>query len=69
MASTPTSRSRCNRHVSADPDQRRPDPPYKWVGLAALVIAALVLGFVYGQFRGDFTPKTNLTMLAAGPGW
>ncbi|MCA2241344.1 MCE family protein [Mycobacterium sp. WUMAC-067] len=43
-------------------------PPYKWVGLAALVIAALVLGFVYGQFRGDFTPKTNLTMLAARAG-
>ncbi|BCO99016.1 MCE family protein [Mycobacterium intracellulare] len=43
-------------------------PPYKWVGLAALVIAALVLGFVYGQFRGDFTPKTNLTMLASRAG-
>ncbi|MFA1702611.1 MCE family protein [Mycobacterium intracellulare] len=43
-------------------------PPYKWAGLAALVIAALVLGFVYGQFRGDFTPKTNLTMLASRAG-
>ena len=43
-------------------------PPYKWVGLAVLLIAALVLGFVYGQFRGDFTPKTNLTMLAARAG-
>ncbi|ARR85608.1 virulence factor [Mycobacterium intracellulare subsp. yongonense] len=36
--------------------------------MAALVIAALVLGFVYGQFRGDFTPKTNLTMLASRAG-
>ncbi|ORA93681.1 MCE-family protein MCE1A, partial [Mycobacterium marseillense] len=44
------------------------NPPYKWVGLVALLIAALVLGFVYGQFRGDFTPKTNLTMLAARAG-
>ena len=43
-------------------------PPYKWVGLAVLLIAALVLGFVYGQFRGDFTPKANLTMLAARAG-
>ncbi len=32
------------------------------------MIAALVLGFVYGQFRGDFTPKTNLTMLASRAG-
>jgi len=33
-----------------------------------LVIAAVVLGLVYGQFRGDFTPKTELTMLASRAG-
>jgi phospholipid/cholesterol/gamma-HCH transport system substrate-binding protein len=43
-------------------------PPYKWVGLVGLVIAAVVLGLVYGQFRGDFTPKTELTMLASRAG-
>ena len=43
-------------------------PPYKWVGLVGLVIAAVVLGLVYGQFRGNFTPKTELTMLASRAG-
>ena len=43
-------------------------PPYKWVGLVGLVIAAVVVGLVYGQFRGDFTPKTELTMLASRAG-
>ncbi|TAM68794.1 MCE family protein [Mycobacterium sp.] len=43
-------------------------PPYKWVGLAGLLIAAVALGLVYGQFRGDFTPKTELTMLASRAG-
>ncbi len=42
--------------------QRR--PPYKWTGVGMLVLAALVLALVYGQFRGDFTTKTKLTMYA-----
>ena len=33
-----------------------------------LVIAALVLCLVYGQFRGNFTPKTMLTMVAPRAG-
>ncbi|MBW0019843.1 MAG: MCE family protein [Mycobacterium sp.] len=39
-------------------------PPYKWAGVALLVISAVVLVLVYGQFRGDFTTKSKLTMLA-----
>jgi phospholipid/cholesterol/gamma-HCH transport system substrate-binding protein len=43
-------------------------PPYKAAGtvLSVLVIAVVVL--VYFQFRGDFTPNTQLTMLAARSG-
>ena len=42
--------------------------PYKWAGVGLLVVGALILFLVYGQFRGDFTPKTKLTMLAARAG-
>ncbi len=44
------------------------NPPYKLAGLAVLVIGAVALALVYGQFRGDFTPKTKLTMLASRAG-
>lgn len=37
-------------------------------GLGLIVTCAVVLALVYGQFRGDFTPKTTLTMLAARAG-
>ncbi|ORB75099.1 MCE family protein [Mycobacterium scrofulaceum] len=43
-------------------------PPYKLAGVAALIIALVALVLVYGQFRGDFTPKTKLTMLASRAG-
>jgi phospholipid/cholesterol/gamma-HCH transport system substrate-binding protein len=43
-------------------------PPYKLAGVGLLVILALILVLVYGQFRGDFTPKTKLTMLASRAG-
>ncbi|WP_144207462.1 MCE family protein [Mycobacterium tilburgii] len=43
-------------------------PPYKLAGIGLLVIAAVALVLVYGQFRGDFTPKTKLTMLASRAG-
>ena len=42
--------------------------PYKLAGVAALVVGALILVLVYGQFRGDFTPKTRLTLLASRSG-
>ncbi len=37
-------------------------------GIGLLLACALVLALVYGQFRGDFTPKTQLTMLATRAG-
>jgi phospholipid/cholesterol/gamma-HCH transport system substrate-binding protein len=37
-------------------------------GIGLFVTCALLLAFIYGQFRGDFTPKTTLTMLAARAG-
>ncbi|HEX5252457.1 MAG TPA: MlaD family protein, partial [Mycobacterium sp.] len=43
-------------------------PPYKLAGVALLVVGALALALVYGQFRGAFTPKTQLTMLASRAG-
>ena len=45
------------------------NPPYKLAAVGMLVIAAVVFYLVYGQFRGNFTPKTKLTMVAPiGPG-
>ncbi|WP_415822934.1 MlaD family protein, partial [Mycobacterium senriense] len=43
-------------------------PPFKWIAVAVLVVCALILALVYGQFRGAFTEKTRLTMLAARAG-
>jgi phospholipid/cholesterol/gamma-HCH transport system substrate-binding protein len=43
-------------------------PPYTLAGVAALAVGALILALVYGQFRGDFTPKTRLTLLASRAG-
>ena len=37
-------------------------------GVTLLVLGALVLVLVYKQFRGDFTPKTELTLLASRAG-
>jgi phospholipid/cholesterol/gamma-HCH transport system substrate-binding protein len=37
-------------------------------GVAMLLAGALVLTLVYKQFRGDFTPKTELTMVASRAG-
>jgi phospholipid/cholesterol/gamma-HCH transport system substrate-binding protein len=43
-------------------------PPHKLAGVGLMVIAAVVFVLVYGQFRGDFTPKAKLTMLASRAG-
>jgi phospholipid/cholesterol/gamma-HCH transport system substrate-binding protein len=37
-------------------------------GVVLLLVGALVLALVYKQFRGDFTPKTELTMVASRAG-
>ena len=39
-------------------------PPYKLAGVGLLVLFVVILALVYGQFRGDFTPKTKLTMVS-----
>jgi phospholipid/cholesterol/gamma-HCH transport system substrate-binding protein len=44
------------------------NPPYKLAGFALLVVGVVMLVLVYGQFRGDFTTKTRLTMLASRAG-
>jgi phospholipid/cholesterol/gamma-HCH transport system substrate-binding protein len=41
---------------------------YKLAGLVSIVLVAVVLVLVYLQFRGDFTPKTRLTLLASRSG-
>ncbi|WP_139334516.1 MlaD family protein, partial [Mycobacterium colombiense] len=33
-----------------------------------VVVCALILALIYGQFRGAFTEKTQLTMIAARAG-
>ncbi len=42
--------------------------PYKLAGVGVLLVAAVILFLVFGQFRGDFTPKTKLTMVAPRAG-
>jgi len=43
-------------------------PPYKTAAAVFLVVAAVVLTFVWLQFRGRLTPKTPLTMVAPRSG-
>ena len=43
-------------------------PPYKTAAVVFLVIVAVVLAFVWLQFRGRLTPKTPLTMVAPRSG-
>jgi phospholipid/cholesterol/gamma-HCH transport system substrate-binding protein len=44
------------------------NPPYKWAGVGILVVGVVIAALVYGQFRGDFTAKAKLTMLASRAG-
>ena len=41
-----------------------PFEPFRVAGVVVLLAAALVLWLVYLQYSGDFTPKTQLTMLS-----
>ncbi|OBH50264.1 MCE family protein [Mycobacterium sp. E2479] len=43
-------------------------PPYRTAALVFLLVFAAVLGFVWLQFRGQFSPTTHLTMLAPRAG-
>jgi phospholipid/cholesterol/gamma-HCH transport system substrate-binding protein len=42
--------------------------PYKTAGLVLVLVSVLVLWMVYMQFRGNFTTKTQLTMLSSRAG-
>ncbi len=44
------------------------NPPFKWVGVGLIVLFIVIVGLVYGQFRGDFTSKVHLKMLSARAG-
>lgn len=43
-------------------------PPYKTVGLLTVAVMGLAGAVLYLQFRGDLTPTTKLTMVAARAG-
>jgi phospholipid/cholesterol/gamma-HCH transport system substrate-binding protein len=43
-------------------------PPYRTAGLVVLVVAAIILAFGWIQFRGGFTSRENLTVVAARAG-
>jgi len=43
-------------------------PPYKTAGAVFVVIATVIAAFIYLQFRGDLTDKTQLTMLSPRAG-
>ena len=46
----------------------RHNPPYRAAGAVLVVITAIVAGLIYMQFRGDFTDKTELTLLSSRAG-
>ncbi|MCU1701782.1 MAG: virulence factor Mce family protein [Mycobacterium sp.] len=43
-------------------------PPYKLAGLVLLVITAVIVALVWGEFRGTFATPEKLTMLSARSG-
>jgi phospholipid/cholesterol/gamma-HCH transport system substrate-binding protein len=45
-----------------------PVRPYRAAGAIVFLVAALVVWLVYLQYRGDFTPKSQLTMLSSRAG-
>jgi phospholipid/cholesterol/gamma-HCH transport system substrate-binding protein len=51
------------------PKERRPRTwPDTLAAVGLFLASALVLALIYGQFRGDFTSKTRLTMLSSRAG-
>jgi phospholipid/cholesterol/gamma-HCH transport system substrate-binding protein len=43
-------------------------PPYKTLTVVVWLVLAVITALVYWQFRGNFTPKTHLTMLSSRAG-
>jgi phospholipid/cholesterol/gamma-HCH transport system substrate-binding protein len=54
--------------MTTPPKQKESRIPLYLEGVGFLLVGALVLVLVYLQFRGDFTPKTKLTMVATRAG-
>ncbi|CAA0124664.1 Uncharacterised protein [Mycolicibacterium vanbaalenii] len=50
------------------PVNSRREPPYKIAGLVLAVLMIGVTALVYFQFRGDFLPRTQLTMISSRAG-
>src|ERR1700755_3207384 len=44
------------------------NPPYMLAAIGMLIILAVIFFFVFGEFRGSFTPKTKVTMVASRAG-
>lgn len=42
----------------------RHNPPYKVAGAGLVIIAAIAASLIYLQFRGDLTPKAELTVVS-----
>ncbi len=51
-----------------EPRRSRARPPYKTAGLVTIVVTGMIGLLLYLQFRGDLTPSTKLTMVAARAG-
>ncbi|OBB93006.1 MCE family protein [Mycobacterium sp. 852002-40037_SCH5390672] len=51
-----------------EPRRSRTRPPYKTAGMVTIVVIGLIGLLLYLQFRGDLTPSTKLTMVAARAG-
>jgi phospholipid/cholesterol/gamma-HCH transport system substrate-binding protein len=47
---------------------KAPTRPYRLVGVAVFLVAAVVLWLVYQQFRGNFTEKAPVTMMSSRAG-
>ncbi|MDQ2637898.1 MAG: hypothetical protein M3Y83_13575, partial [Actinomycetota bacterium] len=43
-------------------------PPYKLAGIVLSLLTIVALVLVYFQFRGDFLPRTQLTLISARAG-
>ncbi len=50
------------------PLNKPPRTPYKLAAVGLLLVLAVITCLVFFQFRGDFTPKTKLTMLSGRAG-
>jgi phospholipid/cholesterol/gamma-HCH transport system substrate-binding protein len=50
------------------PENSKRQPPYKIAGLVLALVAIVALVLVFLQFRGDFLPRTPLTLMAARSG-